>query len=273
MPGCPQARARLAFFDGPPASRTGLIPNLGGGGHVLQPVLALQFPRRRQLPAGPAPGRAHQRAAHALGDGAQPRVRPDRRAGPAVAVQGDPRGRDVLRRGHPRHPVHAAAVLHLLRAARVRHQDRRVRHGGDRAHRELLGVPVRGLPGGDPGGGEGPGRGGAVARAVAGEDDAPRDPAAGAPHRGAAARQLLHLAVQGHRAGVDHHGEGADLHRSDHRGDQLPVLHHLHDRRDDLPRAVLSGIARRAVPRAAHADRIPAAPGCRFSRSAAQGAA
>ena len=37
------------------------------------------------------------------------------------------------------------------------------------------------------------------------------------------------------------HGEGADLHRADHRRDQLPVLHDLHDRRDDLPRAVYPG--------------------------------
>jgi hypothetical protein len=45
---------------------------------------------------------------------------PGRRAGPAVAVQARSGWRDVLRRGHPRHPVHAAALLHLLRAARVR---------------------------------------------------------------------------------------------------------------------------------------------------------
>src|SRR5262249_44544590 len=52
------------------------------------------------------------------------------------------------------------------------------------------------------------------------------------------------------------HGERADLQRPDHRGDQLPVLHDLHDRRRDLPGALVSGVAWRPTARTTDADRV-----------------
>ena len=70
------------------------------------------------------------------------------------------------------------------------------------------------------------------------------DPAAGHSHRRAAARATTSSRCSRTRRSSPRHGEGADVHRSDHCRHQLPVLHDLHDHRDYLPRPVLSRVAR-----------------------------
>src|SRR4029079_12612013 len=77
------------------------------------------------------------------------------------------------------------------------------------------------------------------------------------PRRGAAARQLLHIAVQGYIAGLDRHRQGADVHRPDNRRHKFSVFHHLHHYRHHLFQPVVSELSFRELPGTSDEDRLP----------------